>query len=215
MRGDNDIFAATKPEPYQVLGLALRPMSLGHYFTLRRLGCGFVSDEKQPLAREDLIIACLACSMPAREFNEWVESGPISTIEKAWAWVRFVFRRITKVELLYAWKASRFEFDVAQWGRKIGLFDIEEKARLFMDYLNETARFPKYWLEREDGSPSGSHWSHSVLVTLTGQLGFSEDRAMTMPLREALLHYFKHAESIGSVRLMSAEEIQFAEAASG
>jgi hypothetical protein len=92
---------------------------------------------------------------------------------------------------------------------------LEEKAKLFLEYLSETARFPKYWLEREDSSPSGTHWSHSVLVTLTGPLGFSEERAKSMPLREALLHYFKHAEGCGSVRLMTADEIQFAEAAHG
>ena len=215
MRGDNDIFAATKPEPYQVLGLALLPMSLAHYFALRRLGCAFVSDDKQPLTREDLILACLACSMPADKFTAWIESEPLSRVEKFTAWLRFIFRRITRAELLIAWKGTRFEFEVAQWGRKVGLFDVEEKARLFLAYLNESARFPKYWVEKEAGASSGSHWSHSVWTTLTGSLGFTEERALTMPLREALLHFFKHAETTGTVRLMTSEEIEETEAACG
>ena len=215
MRGDNDIFAATKPEPYQVLGLSLLPMSLGHYFALRRMGCAFVSDNRESLTREDLILACLACSMPAEKFCAWIESGKLTRFEKFIAWIQFVFRRISKAELLVAFTCDRWEFEVAKWGHKVGLFDLEEKARLFMAYMDESARFPKYWLEREDSSPSGSHWSHSVLVTLTGNLGFTEDRAMSMPLREALLHFFKHAESVGTVRLMTQDEIAETEAACG
>lgn len=213
MRGDNDIFAATKPEPYQVLGLTLLPLSLDHYFTLRRLGCAFVSDERQELTREDLILACLVCSMPPDKFNTWIESGKLNFWQKAWAWVRFIFRNINQGEFTIAMTGNKWEFEVATWGRKVGAFDLEEKAKLFLEYVNESARFPKYWMEREDSTPSGSHWSHSVLVTLTGPLGFTEERARSMPLREALLHFFKHAESCGSVRLMTAEEIAETEAA--
>ena len=212
MHGDNDIFAAIKPEPYQVLGLPLLPMSLGHYFTLRRLGCAFVSDDKTELTREDLILACLVCSMPADEFDRWIESGKLNFWQKAFAWLRFIFRNINQGELAIAFTGTRWEFEAATWGRKVGAFDLEEKARVFLEYVNESARFPKYWLEREDSTPSGTHWSHSVLVTLTGQCGFTETRAKSMPLREALLHFFKHAESCGSVRLMTADEIAETEA---
>jgi hypothetical protein len=215
MRGDNDIFAASRPEPYQVLGLPLLPMSLGHYFTLRRLGCGFVSDSKESLTREDLILACLVCSMPSDRFESWIESGKLSFLQKLWAWIRFIFRQIDRGELAIAFTGTQWEFEVATWGRRVGAFDVEAKAKLFLEYLNESARFPKYWLEREDSSPSGSHWSHSVLITLTGALGFTEGRAMTMPLREALLHFFKHCESNGAVRLMTLDEIAETEVACG
>jgi hypothetical protein len=215
MRGDNDIFAATKPEPYQVLGLELKPFALGHYFTLKRFNCAFVSDEAEQLTREDLILACLVCSMPAGHFDEWANSGKLTFLEKASVWFRLICGKASKAEFAAACACDRWEVEVVRWGNSIGAFDLEAKAKMFLAYLSESGRFPKYWVEREDTSPSGSHWAHSVLISLTGKLGFTEERAMTMPLREALLHFFKQAEMDGAVRLMTQEEIELTEVACG
>jgi len=215
MDGDNDIFAASQPQPYQILGLRLRPFSLGHYFLLRRLGCGVVSDKSSCLTREDLIVACLVCSMRPKDFQEWIDSGKLGFLGRLKAWLLFFVGKIRKAELLFALSGQKWEYEAARWGRKCGLFDINEKGRLFVEYMDETARMPKYWLEKEPDGGSGTHWAHNVLVTLTGQMGFAEERVMEMSLRESLLHFFRYAESNGVVRLMTEEEISFTEAANG
>lgn len=171
------IFAAAAPEPFRILGLRLRPFSLGHYVILRRHACAFVADESQSVTREDLIFACLVCSMRFDEFNEWILGCNILDEIKA-------------------------------WGRKIGLFDLKEKSALFQRYLLSHSEVPAYWIEREnDGAVSGAHWAHTVFVCLTADLHFSRAEAWDIPLSEALLHFYKHAENNGAIRLMTPDEI--------
>ncbi len=103
------------------------------------------------------------------------------------------------------------ELTVLKWGRQIGIFDLKSKAALFQKYLTANSTSPKYWIIREGKEESGGHWAHNVLVTLTGELGFTRSEALNMPLREALMHFYKHAESLGIVRLMTADEIDLAD----
>ena len=204
---DNSIFAAALPEPYRILGLKLRPFSLGHYVILSRHGSAFVAEQEGRATREDLIFAVLVCSMSFEEFNEWIDSGPLPWRQKALAVFRFITSRSSLAELLLALRRSAAEYHVARWGRQVGVFDLAEKAALFKRYVDEHSALPKYWEEKES-KPSGGHWSQAVFLTLTGELGFTATQAWNMGLREAFLHFFKHAESIGAVRLMSPEELE-------
>jgi len=203
----NSIFAAAIPEPYRVLGLKLRPFSLGHYVTLHRHGSAFVSDRETNASREDLIFAAIVCSMTFEEFNEWIDSGPLPFWRKLGAVLRFLFFQSSLWELMLALKRSRAEYEAARWGRRIGHFDFAEKVRLFKRYVDEHSEMPKFWEEKEPKA-SGGHWAQSVFLTLTGELGFTASQAWNLCLREAFLHFFKHAESMGAVRLMDESELE-------
>jgi hypothetical protein len=65
--------SAAIPDPYQILGLRLRPFSLGHYLLLQRFECGFVQDKPFPISRQDLIAGVLICSMRHSEFLEFLQ----------------------------------------------------------------------------------------------------------------------------------------------
>ena len=79
-----DYFTATMPEPWQILGLRLRPFSLGHYKLLRRFGCAFVSETEAEATREDLLLGVLCCSMTVAEFGEFIEAPDFAEQVKAW-----------------------------------------------------------------------------------------------------------------------------------
>lgn len=65
--------SAAVPDPYRVLGLRLRPFSLGHYLLLQRFGCSFIQEEAGEASLEDLILGVLICSMTHREFLQFIE----------------------------------------------------------------------------------------------------------------------------------------------
>ncbi len=205
---DNSIFIATQPEPYRILGLKLLPFSLGHYFILTRHGCAFVSDSLKGATRADLTLACLVCSMTYEQWREFSNPDPMSFWERLLGYLPLY---APSQERKLRRHGQRIALTVLQWGRKIGVFDLKVKASLFQKYLTDNSTSPKYWVLRENKDESGGHWAHNVLVTLTGELGFSQSEAMNMPLREALMHFYKHAESLGIVRLMTPEEIQLAD----
>ncbi len=208
---DNSIFFAAIPEPYQILGLRLKPFSLGHYLILRRHECAFVADTLEEATREDLIFAVVVCSMSFEEFYAWLEEDRVSLREKLFALVEFCAGPARLIELLCAWRGRRSQYEMMRWGRRVGIFELEDKVALFRRYLEEHSVVPKYWVEREDISGSGADWAQCVLLTLMGELHFTRDRALSMPLREALLHYYKHAEAAGAVRLMRPDEIEMSE----
>lgn len=175
------------PEPFRILGLKLKPFSLGHYFWLRRFDCAFVADGASHATREDLIFGVLACSMGFEEFGVFIER-------------------------------KDFLEQVNAWGKQTGIFDLKEKVALFESYLAAATKQPAYWIEDDDDGSAGGHWSQAMLLTLTGDLNYSRSEALNMPLAQAFADFYKHAESLGFVRLMSPEEeaaIEEAEATAG
>lgn len=179
MKPAADYFAATMPEPWQILGLRLRAFSLGHYKLLKRFDCAFVADVDQPATLADLTLGVLCCSMTPKEFLTFMES-------------------------------PTFADDCKEWGNKVGVFSIEEKAKLFTAYIDAHSIVPKYWEEKE-GSASGAHWAQCLEVTLRGKLGWTTDDIDSQPLSKAFADYFKHAENEGMIKLMTAEEIALIE----
>jgi len=176
MKPTADYFTAAIPEPWQILGLRLRPFSLGHYRILSRFKCAFVCDTAEAATNEDVVFGVLVCSMKPKEFLAMIDSDEcVETIKK--------------------------------WGEKCGLFDLPEKAKLFKDYLEAHSTVPHYW-EEKSGTPSGAHWSQCVEVCLRSELGWTEDEIDNQPLSKAFADYFKHAETNGAIRLMTAQEIE-------
>ena len=74
MKPAADYFTATMPEPWQILGLRLRPFSLGHYKLLRRSDCAFVGEGERGATLEDLVFGVLACSMTPAEFTAFIDA---------------------------------------------------------------------------------------------------------------------------------------------
>ena len=177
MKPADDYFTATMPEPWQILGLRLRPFSLSHYKLLRRFDCAFVDDNERTATREDLILGVLVCSMTPQEFLAFIQTPD------------------------YTRQAE-------EWGKKIGLFDLNERAEMFKEYIAEHSVIPKYWEEKE-GGVSGAHWSQSLEVALRSKLGWTSADLDEKPLSQAFADYFKHAENEGAIRLMTPEEIAF------
>jgi len=179
MKPAADYFTATMPEPWQILGLRLRPFSLSHYKLLRRFECAFVSELECTPTRDDLILGVLCCSMKPAEFADFIESD------------------------------GRDE-SIHEWGAKIGVFDLNEKAVLFKEYIEAQSIVPKFWEERSGGS-SGAHWAQCVEVILRSKLGWTQHDLDTQPLSKAFADYFKYAENEGAIKLMTPEEIAIIE----
>lgn len=168
------------PTKWTILGLTLKPLSLGHYILMKRLGCRYASDEDGvKIDISDLILGTLICSMSYSEFVEFMDD-------------------------------KDFEKEVRKWGKtftkqvkKDKHFNIFEKFVLFKDYITDGTRMPLFWEgENSSGKPSGSHWSLNIHNVLIGELGFSNEEALNMPLTQVFAHYLRYLESQGAVEIM-------------
>ena len=188
-------FQAAIPEPFRILGLALKPLSLGRYRLLKRFGCGFVADGNEEVGIADLLLGLVICTHRVDEFMELVTSLRLNREVKTWA------RKISPLPFL-----SRIPV-LGKWWRKGHSFNVIEKMMLFKRYIEEGSVVPKYWDETENPKTSGAHWSLAVEIALRGELGWSGEEINELPLTKALEDYFKWAENQGLVSLMTEEEI--------
>ncbi len=201
MATTSNYFDAAYPEPWQVLGVNLKPFSLGHYVKLYRLGCAFVGDEVKPATLGDLLLGVAVCSM---------DSHPDPAKDQFWQWLNNDKHRGWR--RVVAWFCKKTptpaEIDMAKFGRQIGMFNFAEKARLFAQYIEAHSKSPAYWETNSNQSQNGAggHWSQSVLHVLVSKCGYSSEEAHNIPLSKALADFFKHAENEGAVRLMTQEE---------
>lgn len=197
----NNFFAAAYPEPWQVLGVKLRPFSLGHYLKLSRLGCAFVSDKEQTATLSDLLLGVVVCSMPTTvdqdqdPFWRWLgrRSGGIRwQVYRAFQWLR---RKPV---------ASPAEYDAFVWGRKVGEIDLGQKVRMFADYMDQCSSAPPYVEEHQSSPPkaSGAHWTQAVLSSLVSKCGYTMQEALNVPVSRALADFIKQAETDGAVRIL-------------
>jgi hypothetical protein len=78
------------PEPWQILGLRLRPFTLEHYKILRRFNNAFTSDSDASATPADLFFGVLVCSMKPSDFMEFFQSKTF--VKEVDAWKRKVGR---------------------------------------------------------------------------------------------------------------------------
>jgi hypothetical protein len=188
-------FNAAFPEPFRILGLSLKPLSLGRYRLLKRFDCAFAAEDSRMPTFSDLILGLLICSMRCDEFLAWAESDNFMTDVRRWG--RKVSPRPWVGKLPW----------VGRWWREKHSFNVIHKMRLFKRYIDEAQKIPAYWDETGGGATSAAHWSQGVEVSLRAEVGWSLEEINEAPLSKALADHFKFLENKGAIRLISEEEV--------
>lgn len=191
----DDYFKRAIPEPFRILGLALKPLSLGRYRLLERFECAFVAEEEKTATVSDLILGCVICSMEVDAFLEALQSRALLKAVRRWG------RKVCPLPWLGIFPGF------GRWWRARHSFNVVEKVGLFKSYIRRGSEMPLYWSEDDEGRSSGGHWSQAVEVTLRGKLGWTPREINEAPLSKAIADYFKYAESQGMITLMTPDEI--------
>jgi hypothetical protein len=194
-------FSAAYPEPVMILGVRLRPFSLGHYLKLQHFDCAFVSEKEASASLGDLLLGVSVASM---------SSDPDPSKDEFWSWWnRVPSKWDCRVAKLFGKKLlTPSEREIIKWGKRVGHFNFKEQAMLFMEYITKQSEPPAYWELNTSESKSGAHWAHSVLAGLVSECGYTQADAYNVPITKALADYFKAAEDSGAIRLMTNEELE-------
>ncbi len=196
----DDFFCKDIPDPFQILGLKLLPLSIGRYRRMARHGINFVSESKTTADGKDLLLGVLICSMKCSEWDELSTSGNLTKTVSTWMWKinaspPLVLRGTIGKHLSNTW--------VGKLWRKHHSFDLFLKMGLFKSYVNEAQKCPKFFVSGGGNNSSNSHWSHNIEIVLMGELNWSHLDIEERPLSKALADYFKHLENQGMIRLAS------------
>lgn len=197
-------FKAAIPEPYQILGLRLLPLSLGRYRLLHRFQCAFVSEEATTAEIGDLLLGVLVCSMHCDEFVSFYQSKRFSKEVRKWS------ARIGATPPWFMrgkWGRLISLSPIGKWWRKNHSFNFVEKMQLFKNYVTEAQAIPEYAPTHQSNDSSTAHWSTSVEIVLRSELNWTVDEINEGPLTKALSDYFKHLELQGLVKIFTPEDI--------
>ncbi len=172
---------AILPTPFTLLGLGLKPFSIGHYLLMSRFNCAFANDSDAVASVPDLLLGLCICSRSYEDFLAFIEDEKESA-----RWLK-------------------------KWGKHIQkqckTEEMIEKFYLFKQYMAQGTVIPKYWNEDGEAKQSGAHWSQNVLNVLVAECGYTQTEALNAPLARAFADFFKFAERNGLVTLMSDDEI--------
>ena len=111
---------AAIPDPYVILGLKLRPLSLGHYLLMSRFDVAFVASEERNATFDDLILGVLICSMGYDDFLRFMESKNFRREIAAWGRKIGLFDPVEKIVLFNQYIRE---------GSKAPLYWIEKEGR--------------------------------------------------------------------------------------
>ncbi len=180
------------PEPYNILGVELKPFCLGHIFLMKRFDCKFSSDEASTLGGiDDLLLGITICSRSYEEFLDCMNKpGPFCNWLKNWGTA------------------------IRKHIKKNKHFNLIRQFVLFKDYMKSGVVIPKYWETQstdDNTAQSGAHWTQTVMTTLTSELGYTQTEALNVSVSKALSDYYKHLENNGIVNLMSDDELALVE----
>jgi len=188
-------FSAAIPEPYRILGLQLKPLSLGRYRLMHRFDVAFVADEETLPGFQDLIVGVSICSMRCDDFLAWWGTKKFYRQMRKWSKRLCPGQWIGRIPWLGKW-----------WMARHGV-DVPEKLALFGKYISEGSEVPKFWDLTGGSSASGAHWAQAVEVILRGELGWTRDEINEEPLSKALSDYFKWMENKGLIQLMNENDL--------
>ena len=179
---------AVDPPAFRLLGVALRPFSLGHLILLSHLGNRFVVGDGAPNLL-DLIQGAFVCSRPFAQAQAAVR-GP-------------VFRKWLRRCLVHLWGRQCLV--------RIGFLplysvSVPRMVQTFSDYVAAHCHGPEVApndARHMDRPQPGTPFLQFVRVTLMARLNYSRTEVMDVPWCEALHDVFAYWELDGRTHLVS------------
>lgn len=202
---------ALLPTPITVLGLTLKPFSLGTLNILQRSNCltfvnGFKSTPES-IAKyvNDFLVTIVVCSMTYEEAKQADETNTITICKR-------VYKKDGTFTEVFS-KASFSEY-IAKWNKQVEkackkntVNMLQEMAKV-QQYIKDAFAGPdSYPLEDKNNSgfKSGASWEQSLREYLL--LKYSESEAMNLPLSLAFWEWTKEAEKNRQVGIKSDQDV--------
>lgn len=195
------------PERYVILGIELKPLSLGHYLLMRRFDVGYATDaDKSSVGWDDFVMGLLICSMTHEQFIDLLNNKVDGKQAKCrWLW----WRDDHNYFMRYLKRQSKL---LKQRIKKEKGFNLLSKMGLFNYYIRRGTIMPKYWEgDHASDKESGAHWSQIIFTSAISDLGYTRSEALNIPLTQLFNDFFRFAESQGAIELMRDDEEELVE----
>lgn len=186
---DSAFYEVCIPEPTSILGIRLRPLSLGHLVILHRLKSAFVTPDLE-VSPHDLALSVLICAGTYEEGLRLFDDPP-----PPWQ-----FR-------LWFWKLSR-----PTWLQKIGIrkpspVNLAEKYQAFLAYLQRGMEGPYYSYDVAEAVEMDCPSLQIVRVSLMQAFGLSDSEVMNRPWSLCKWDHVTLKAIAGQLKMTNRDEI--------
>lgn len=182
----HDFYLAEIPEPVVLLGLRLRPYSLGHVILLHRIESAFVTGDG-PVTIGDLAMSVLVCAHPYKEALALLDEPRLD---------KFMLRWHARLTAPTWWLRLR--------GQSRAL-DLKAKASAFAEYIEAGSKQPYYSYDVSKQGKSQLETVHAVQITLMSKTTLTEAELLDRPWGRCLFDYLALQAMDDKVTLMSEE----------
>lgn len=155
-------YLAAVPDAWEVLGIRLRPFSLGHIILLHRIGSPFLGGQSTRAAFDDLALAVLLCSESYNNGAAILNDPSLPNLLNKWA------NRLTGMD----------RWTVRNGWRKARIPDFSSHALDFSKYIREHSKLPSYDFNPGDFREMHCPEPQIVKVTLMRDMHFQEAQLM-------------------------------------
>lgn len=193
---DDKFYEAAIPEPWTILGLRLKPFSLGHVFILHRVGSAFFTPNT-PIDPGQITMAVAVCANGYKENLEMLDDPNL--IRKVCGWAD----KLTGNHSILC---------RAGW-RKERVIDWDEKAKMLLAYFGDMENVPTY-SERDESTTSQVNLptAQVIKVTLMKHMHFEEMYLMDRPWAYCVWDYISLKAMEGQVNVYDLDELNAARA---
>jgi hypothetical protein len=176
--------AAALPEPFTILGLRLKPYSLGHHLLLHRIESPFVSGVTPTY--DDLALAVLICS---QRFSD--------------AWAMITSPLIRPILRWFEWKVSGRLNPFRLFRRRVVDLAIETAA--FNRYKFSGEHIPYYAADPQATSSMPLPFVHAVRVTLLEHTSMDDEKVLNRGWWLCVVDYHILKAQQGAIQLRDKE----------
>jgi hypothetical protein len=183
-------YQAAVPDAWEILGIKLRPFSLGHVVLLHRINSPFINGLiSAPATFDDLALSILICSDTYEKSLECLSYKHLPRILRRWA------DQLTGMD---RW--------LVRWGfRKATIVDFVQTAIDFSSYIREHSKIPDYDFNPSDFGEMHCPEVQMVKVTLMREMGLSEAEIMDRGWGLCLWDYVTLRALDGKVKMIDSE----------
>lgn len=176
----SNFYLAAVPEPVTLLGLKLRPYSLGHKLLLHRIESAFVCGG--PVTYTDLAASIFIC---AQTYHEALASFSDPALPRFMAhWHRKLTGNLWWRRLLHR---SLSRFNVSCF--KLTPVDLQSKSKAFANYLEAGSQVPYYEIPADKSGSSQIETVQAVQLALMAKTSLTEAEILDRPWGRCLYDY--------------------------
>ena len=187
---------AAIPEPFTILGLRLRPLSIGHLILLHRLESPFVvsSAPGATISIGDLALACLVCS------KDWLSGVELLEEEDL---AKALFKWGLRATRQHGWRI------LCPWLYQ--QIDLEQKLGLFSDYLKYHRDGPCYSVEDGKSRSINCPAWQVIRMVLLSRTTLTDREILDRPYRLCVTDFLTLRAIEGQVTFFDYDELQEAQ----